>query len=651
MFCKNCGNSIKEGVKFCPQCGEPIKEESTHKPASATLNQAIPSIASMTGPDSRKISQENSKTVSGEKLIQDAVQVTAGGLQGFIEKGRRVWKSFTGSSCSGKETGNKRLPVIVCMIAAAVLVLGIINGERLNNLIHKTFSSPAKYYQFVEKKTVKDIAKNAGEIYDSYILDALNFYDKSTNEELTVELGKDGQEFLGLLGLAGVDLSWLQSASVSIDTSIKNNTMSVGTAVSVNKNDLLSGNMIVDKDKERIYAQIPELNKSYMEFDISEETEEAAYYYGMSRSGMLMLQDALVSNKELVEACPDQAKVEKLVKRYMNLLVGCVDKVTKSKDTLSVEGISQKCTVLKVSIDSETMRDMAETVLEEMQNDKEVKSIIINILRTSEDVTGDVVDADEAYDNFQELLEELIDELEYLSYIDEEIIMKVYVDGKGNIVGRNVKIGDMAVNMLMPEKGGKFGYELSYKMYGVDVKLTGSGKRSGDKINGDFQAKYNGASILDITAKKLNTKDLKKGQMNGRLEVKAASKIGNLVGYIPGFSAIEDIKLTFDFDSSKKSHVCKIGLIYDRQDIGSVSLSVKTGKGSMARIPDSKKAIMIEDVDDISEWIEGIDLKNLIASMKKAGMPSEVTDALEEADDMFEDADLNSLMRLMYYFY
>lgn len=647
MFCKNCGSEIKEGAKFCPKCGESVKREGGNDstPVSAPevkvtpSAEAIPSIASMTAPESGKKTQNNPGKAAGEKgreFVRNILQSISGsGDRAAADGGEKAWK--------------KRIPVIVGLAVVIAVVLGIMNGARLNNLWHRTFSSPEKYYQFVEKKTVKEAAENAGEIYDSCLLSALNFYDKSRSGEFTVELEEDGQEFLGLLGLTGVDLSWLKSVSLGVDTSIKDNVVSTGVSVSVNKNKLLSGNVVAETDKEKYFVQIPELNKAYLEIDASEKASDD---YGNYAAGGILnafsVEETREANKKLLDACPDKVKTQRLMARYMNLLVECIDDVTKSKDTLSVEGISKKYTVLNVKIDSGAMQEMAETLLTEMQSDEEIKTIITDILYASEDIVGDEMDVDEIYESFQESLENLTDSLRGISYGDEKITMKVYVDGKGNIVGRKIKYGDVAVNVLMPEKGKKFGYELSGEMYGVSVKLTGSGKRSGDCIDGDFQIKYNGASLVDITADKFNTEEFKKGQINGKITVKPASKLGSLAGNIPGFSIIEDMELALDFDSAKEAHACKLTVIYDGQNIGSVFASVKTGKGTKKQISNKETIIVIEDEDDISEWIEGIDLTELIESARKAGFPDDFTDALEEADDMLEDADMDALLYYLY---
>lgn len=39
MFCKNCGNELKEGVKFCSKCGTPVGVIQTSE------NQEVPQAA------------------------------------------------------------------------------------------------------------------------------------------------------------------------------------------------------------------------------------------------------------------------------------------------------------------------------------------------------------------------------------------------------------------------------------------------------------------------------------------------------------------------------------------------------------------------------------------------------------------------------
>ncbi|MDE6186437.1 MAG: hypothetical protein K2G39_13575, partial [Lachnospiraceae bacterium] len=235
------------------------------------------------------------------------------------------------------------------------------------------------------------------------------------------------------------------------------------------------------------------------------------------------------------------------------------------------------------------------------------------------------------------------------SYLESDVVMKVYVDGKGEIKGRSIDMGYASVRSLMPEKGNKFGYEFSGEVYGMTVKLTGSGKTSGDKISGDFQVKYNGASLIEIVTKKLDIEELKDGRMNGRIEVKAASKIGSIIGSVPGLSIIEEMQINMDFESSKNASSCKIGFVYEDQDIGSLAVSIKTGNGSKATIPSGNNTIMMEDEDDLERWLEGVKLNNLINSLKKADIPSKITDSLDGVEDLEDLYDALYLLDRMYY--
>lgn len=617
MFCKKCGNEINEGAAFCPKCGTALK--ATDKKPFEQRNQVVPPIVPMVGFSMENTSQKTTDTDSN-KIVET--------VKAFAETIREFFGKFGGKSSDEQNKGNKKRAFIAGAVTAVVLILFIANIARINNFVHRTFSSPEKYYQFVEKKTVKELADYTGEWYDSYVLDSLNFFDKSVEGELIVKLGDDGQEFLGLLGLAGVDVSWLKSMSVGVNMDVKDDMSASEISFALNDSDILSYNMKNDMENETAYIQIPELNKTYIGIDFSSIQNP----FIPRSSGMMW--NFLESNKNLLQACPERAEMEKLIERYMMLALECVEDVSKSKEMLKVEGVEKNYTVLKVTIDSETMQDMAEVIFEKMRDDKDVKDLMQRVLQAGGDAVDEEIDIDEIYEEFQEEIDEILDDLEYLSYYDDKIVMKVYVDAKGEIKGRSIDLGYITIKSLMPEKGNKFGYELSVSYSGMSMKLTGSGKTNGNKVNGDFQVKYNGAALIDITAKKIDTEALKAGRMNGRLEVKVASKISDVIGVVPGLSIIEDIQINMDFASSKNKNDWKIGLVYNEQDIGSVAISAKTGRSSKISIPSGADTLMIEDEDDIEEWISGIDLNTLVNALKKADIPSEITDVLEEVEDI-----------------
>ncbi len=614
MFCKKCGTSIGEGERFCPNCGEPVSSVNAAKapnipnmPAGGAQNQAIPPITYR--PDENNTAQEDKKNY-------------------------------------------KKWPIFVGVAAAAVVVIAVVllNFARINNFVHKTFSSPEKYYQYVETKATKEMAENTAACYETMILNSLNFYDKSVEGELKAELDEEGQELLGLLGLAGIDVSWIENVSVRGGSSIKGNTVFAEGGLNLNDTDVLTGKVILDAEKECLYAQIPELNKKYLGINAGEDED--------FEEMLEMFPQMQQSNKESIDAMPDRRDMEKLINRYASIALSCVDDVSKEKDVLSVDDVSQKCTKLKITIDTETFCDMMEAVLEEMKDDKDIKKIVIEAAKANDENTkmllGESVDAEEVYEMFQEEIEYYLEDLDDIRDYDadEKIVMQVYVDSKGQIKGRTIKFGDLKISVLAPAKGGKIGYELSVKEDGESIELSGMGKKSGDTVTGDFDLKYNGTALINITTKKLNVEDMKKGLLNGQITVRASSTIGRVLGTVSGLSILEDISMTMDFSSSEKQYSCKVRIDYDDKAVASISAFVKSGKGTEASVPGKDSVVMIDDYEDtdaLEEWLEELDLNKFVSNLDKAGVPDEYTDELEEIADSMDD--FENFLEYMYYYY
>ncbi len=614
MFCKKCGTSIEEGGKFCPNCGEPVSSVDAAKasntpniPDSGAQNQAIPPITYRPG---------------GNNTAQED------------KKNYKKWPIFVG----------------VAVAAVVVIAVVLLNFARINNFVHKTFSSPEKYYQYVEKKAAKEMAGNTAACYETMILDSLNFYDKSVEGELKAELDEEGQELLGLLGLAGIDVSWIENVSVRGGSSIKGDTVSMEGGLNLNDTDILTGKVILDAETECLYAQIPELNKKYLGINAGEDED--------IEEMLEMLPQMQQSNKESIDAMPDRRDMEKLINRYASIALSCVDDVSKEKDVLSVDDVNQKCTKLKVTIDMETFYDMMEAVLEEMKDDKDIKKIITEAAKANDENTkmllGESADAEEVYEMFQEGIEDFLDELDYIKdyEADEKIVMQVYVDSKGQIKGRTVKFDDLKISVLAPQRGSKIGYELSVKEDGESIELSGMGKKSGDTVTGDFDLKYNGTALINITTKKFNVEDMKKGLLNGQVTVRAASTIGRVLGTVSGLSILEDLSMTMDFSSSDKQYSCKVGVAYDDKAVASIAASVKSGKGTAASVPGKGSVVMIDDYEDtdaLEEWLEELDLNKFVSTLDKAGVPDEYTDELEEIADSMDD--FEDFLDYMYYYY
>lgn len=618
MFCKRCGSEMLDSAKFCPKCGEVMKP------------------------------------ITGE---------TYGDKKQAVTEPRK-----TNSEVSRKNPHNNHKTLLIITAAVIVVaVLLVLNVSRINNFIHKTFSSPEKYYQFVEKETINDLAVLGGNIYDTLVLDTLNIYNQSGKGELTIELSEDGNELLSMAKLAGVDLTWLQSISVGTDVSIKDEALYLGLNTALNGNHIVSGSLTMDIQEGDAYIQIPDLTNTYLGIDLEDVLDS------YDRDAFETLQEQQAVCEELVRALPSQARAEDIIKKYLLIALECIDDVDINTRTLKAEGVQQECTELKITIDSDTILDIAKAVYREMKNDEDIEKYIIDVIEAS-DIPH--VDADDVYDAFIEEIEyeynslvRQINDIERYNDSDIKIVMKVYVDNKGNIVGRIVEWDipqeynyysysrnySGSISMLMPVKGNEFGYKLSIEPYGngETIMITGSGKKSGNAISGDFSLKYCGNSLVDIGVTKLNIADLKRGQLNGTFVVEASSGIIREIGesrYLSEMERtickiLEDLQITLTANTKDNSGKYSLGVVFDEEDIGTISVSIQRGNGSKVTIPNARNVIEVGDMDDLEDWIETIEWDKLISNLEKADLPTDIIDLVEDIGDAVEDGDWYSVGR------
>lgn len=633
MFCKKCGANLNEGAKFCPNCGEPTGsgEQQMMPPVSNLWNMYSQDGSSANGQASNE--QAPNAQAAGPQYGSTQPPVFTQGIT--MEGG---FKKFI--------TGHKAL-LIAGAVVIIVLVLVLCNMTVLANFLRRTFSSPEDYYHYVERKTVEDLSADAGEAYDSCVLDNLNVYDKSVSTKMNVTIGEGGQDLIGLAGLAGVDLSWLESMSITMDSSVKKDAMFMGLGAAVNGVDILTGNILFESEDEAVYLQIPELNEKYMGIEMP----------GYTLSDM---EEVWEMYEAFERVCPEQKVLEQMINRYLLTAVDCMDDVAREKGVLEAADVEQKCTVLTVTADINTFKDMTMEILKQMREDKDIEKIIKAAVEEEtimEELYLDDMSPEEAYEEFLDWIDEGLEYMEDLGemevYDDEVLEMKVYVDRKGKIVGRTMEMGDVTIHMLMPEDGKQFGYELSYEDSYYDdpdldesMALTGSGQRSGDKIDGEFVLEYCDTPMMEIGVQELNLKDMRTGLLNGSMTLGLTKDAADYMEYTPGAAMIQGMEISMDFQSDRSSGNCNMGISLRDQNLVNMEISYKQEKGYKGVNP-GKNVVMVDDMDDLIEWGESLNVGGFTSALKEADVPSEITDSLE----YFEDMDMESLLRMMYYYY
>lgn len=596
MFCANCGNQMSEEEIFCSQCGWRRPE----------------------------IAQESSVSVEPEAVPVPPTPAQFGNVQMNSVPVNPV--PVNPIPAENTQPGKKfpmgvLIGIAVGVVALVVIPVMVFSSATVQNWAKKTFSEPEEYYQWVEGRAAEEAASNAATIYNDYIRESLKIYDTSVSAEAEIELGKAGKDMLSLAGMSGVDMSWFEGGSVFGNVSVKDNIMSF----SVGEADILSMAGILDIAEEKAYLQFPDLSDMYIAGDVDDTEEMVAYFEIL---------------KVLYENAPDKKLVEELLNKYSAMALTCVDDVEMSEGTIRAEGVTQDCVELEVTIDEKNVADMMETVMNAMAEDEDLKEWVIDAMTAIEEADLDIdidMEPEEFYEELQDMFKEAADEADSIADYDMEIVMVVYVDSKGNICGRSIEYEGQTMKELMAHDGSDFGYIMSAEVDGETIAITGSGKDSGGKLTGEFAIKYNGMALVDINVEKLDTDKLKKGQLSGTFTIAPSSAFIRAMDLASYSSILSELSVVIEAESDANSTKLVCSVLQEEDKWGTVTLTASRTSGEKAKIPSNKTIIEVEDEEDFEDWYETIDWDAYIKQLKKAGMPSEIIDVIEEMSDM--DAD------------
>ena len=610
MVCKVCGAEIKEGARFCSSCGTPV--ENVPAEAAETADRVL-----------------REKAPAGESPAAEtpaAPEAASGGPVPSPAEPDPI------PPAGGNETMRRKKTWLIPVIAAAVVVLAlIIFLPRLFGAAGK----PVDQYHKVELKGLKNVTESAANYYGNL----LSLEDKADNlgvsgsAELSV-----GEDLVDLVGLSGLDLDWLKALRLEYEFNRKDEMAGGSLTLKLNKDKVTSANLILDQKEQKLYLQAPDISKNYLGADtdslsggvlgILRDILPKALYYTVKPYFEGGNTDLGERAAKVMEALPGRDQFKKLLDKYLEIAVNSIDSVEREKDTLEAGDVSAQYTALTVTLDQKTAMKIAENVLKELKKDKEVAGYVKDVAKAldadPEDIYGDFIDG------LDEALEEIEDARDNIDPDDKQkIVMTLYVDGKGNIAGREIKVNfgsSLKFRYAVPVKGGKLGIDVSLKQDSETLfSITGSGKLSGSALSFDAVLKVQGAKLLEISVDKLDGVKLKQGYFKGIVTLKPGAELMDLLR-LPGTveRIVKKLSLSLDLDTAKNSS--DVTLIVNYDDASLVSLAL-AGKSSSA-----KKITAVKDSLDTQEWVEELkekDLKDFLKNLKKTDIPSEYLEELE----------------------
>lgn len=606
MFCKNCGKNLNDGAVFCPECGtkQDIIEQEVQ--ASDVVVEEVQDVDATVTEEQTAAFEVN----TGDDDIEYAVAAP----------------EFTPVP---KKKNTKKIVGIVSAIAAvaAVAAVVILNFDLIAGYFIKWFGSDQDYFVYVVKQGATSAFNTATGTFSDVKDDIEN---KTVTTTMQVQLGEDLLDLID--DYVEQDLEWVNDAKFSITAGQSQDLTKIGLAVMMGKKDVLSAEGILNLKEEMAYVGIPELNETYLEFDLDD--------LGISEEAMQAM-----SSSEFEKIMPTEKELNGLFEKYLVVALKEIEVNDKSNKKETVGGITNSYTVLECTITDETVYKMGIAVLNELMEDKMVRSRLEKIYDYA--VENDYIDEDEVeFEDIYDAIEEGIDEMEdYLDeYTDGEeyATLKLYVNGKHEIVGYILEseiTDEEIIYSMYAEKGGKWAAYAETNYMGGIVISEGSGKKNMGKISGEYVVSLEfGDEEIEayiVELEKLDEAKAKEGRLDGTIRVRLGDDVLDQFSETPAVSAIfgmADPSLEFICVDKKNYTKVTVNVLIGDDVYAGVTVENEVSSKKSVKVP--KDTVDGTDFDDLQDWVMDIDFDKLLDTLEDAGVDSDIVDMLEEYIDM-----------------
>lgn len=480
-----------------------------------------------------------------------------------------------------------------------------------------------EYLQKLESNNLGNVIDSFGDIYGALLggmsSGSANDASFGAKTDLTLTLGDDILDLLeqNIFGGDIGDMSFLSKINLSMDVGMEDQLEKMQMAVSLNGQKILTLNMLMNMADYVMYLAAPDLNDGWIKFDMSE-------MMGGAPAANMSAYAAQLS--ALAEALPDANTLTKILDRYLDLALAELDNVEQTTTTLTVGSISQECTQLTLKVYEADALALCKSVLKEAKDDADLKKIIEDMAAAIEDLTGENIGANDIYADFQEAISDLLADLEDVEETDEEnpIVLITYVDKDHNIIGRKLTMSDQdnprgVFYFYTVTDGDEFAFEAAIPSDvddTDDAKVTGSGTKKSGKTTGEFTLAIEGTDFVTL---KLEDFNMKGGTLT--LDPTEAAEEAMGMDNIP----FNELSLQIKLSDGIELNILSEGKLL-------AGLALKGGESDGPNLSEPNKATDAMDSNAMQKWAEKLVLDKVLDNLEKAGVPSELVDALRNGN-------------------
>lgn len=595
MNCKFCGAPVGDNDVLCPHCG-------------CSLEELIP---------------------LDEEVVESVMPDETAAIQQDVIAEEDVQTPFVDLNTEGTMPAPKKSKVgkIILFGIIGLLAIGII-------LLACNFSSAYSWFK-IKTSSGRELLKTSFEksieefadSYEDYAEDLAEMGDASrwgmqtqASLELNDQIVSVLDEAMAQQGM-DMNLSWLQGLNLDVKMLFDGeaSTGMIAYAFGMGGEQLICVEGIIDQPNNKEWFACPGLIDTPAYATLSDD-----------KAGQSFMDSMLGRMNQNANAYSSE-KLEKFLKKYCNVLLDGFGKVKKSSETIEIDGISQKLTVLDAYMSEENAINMCIAVLETAKNDQDLKQVI---LQFGQQIAADmpVFDEDEPYsaeDLYNEFLvsidgqlEELRAELNNLD-MTEEICLTFYMDNDFQIAG--CKVTDVDGEELFRYVGVEEKDRYAAEFVAGEVVITDSGKDQKEN-EGTLSLCVSGADLLTADHKTTEKDDVIKTNVKLKLGSDLIQQITAQMGDNAAMVYMSTIAIEFDVTASGKQTDCQISLTMMGQKLISLNLEQAFLRDVEITVPTD--GINVDDPEQFDNWLDSLDYEGLMNKLEAMGLSEEMLESL-----------------------
>ncbi len=495
---------------------------------------------------------------------------------------------------TGVEPAKKRKGAVIGGITAGAVAV-VAGGSAIaynvsdfvKNQVKLTVSKPANYYSWVNEKNSNEVASQLSESYRKVIEQQKK--GASSNMSLKFDLSDEATSLLDET-LADTGIKSIESIAINANALVNGTKENINLSALINDESLLAIDMAADISTYDIFFRIAGLSDQWM--TASAELDETADTEALTDL------ESILSPEEL----------ESLVIKYTDLYNSYIKDVElEKKEEVTIGDIKVEYTVAQVELNEEKADEIAEGFLNAFKEDEVIKSIVVDRTKAATE------------EEFNTGIDEAIAELKEETSVENALILKTYIDPKGEIRGFSANNKDNEndnVRFILGKEDseirGEFvATEEAGEAFRADIALTENDKTYNGTVDINAEGEEVSVKIDNVTIT-----DEEKGLMNGNISLTVADQTYSL-----------------NLTAGENSQSVSTDIVVEDVNYGKLIVDISSENGAEVTMPEKDSAFDIngEDVVFPTDYVAQEDMTSFIKDiLTKLGFEDEYADEMAQ---------------------